>query len=116
MIMYHGWNDPALSALATIQHYEEAMSKDNDLRSTIRLFLLPGVLHCGGGTGPDEVDWVVLIQDWVEKNKAPDRVVFSKVQNGKTIMTRPVFPYPKKSAYNGSGDANLEKNFGEKKD
>jgi len=116
MIMYHGWNDPALSALATIQHYEDAMHKDNDLRSSIRLFLLPGVLHCGGGVGPDEVDWVVLIQDWVEKNKAPERVVLSKIENGKTVMTRPVFPYPRKSVYNGSGDANLEKNFSEKKE
>lgn len=116
MIMYHGWNDPALSALATIQHYEDAMKKDNDLRSGIRLFMLPGVLHCGGGTGPGEVDWVVLIQDWVEKNKAPERVVFSKTQNGKAVMTRPVFPYPKKAVYNGNGDANNEKNFGEKKE
>ena len=116
MIMYHGWNDPALSALATIRHYEDAMNKDNNLRSNIRLFMLPGVLHCGGGTGPDDVDWVLLIRDWVEKNKAPERVVVSKIVNGKTVMTRPVFPYPKKAVYNGSGDANLEKNFGEKKE
>ena len=116
MIMYHGWNDPALSALATIRHYEDAMSKDNDLRSSIRLFMLPGVLHCDGGTGPDNVDWVVLIREWVEKNKAPERVVVSKIVDGKTVMTRPVFPYPKKAVYNGSGDANLEKSFSDKKE
>ena len=92
------------------------MSKDKNLQSNIRLFLLPGVLHCDGGTGPDKVDWVVLIQDWVEKNKAPERVVLSKIVNGKTVMTRPVFPYPKKAVYNGSGDANLEKNFTGKKE
>jgi len=116
MIMYHGWNDPALSALSTIRHYEEAMNKDNNLQSNIRLFMLPGVLHCGGGTGPDDVDWVLLIRDWVEKNKAPERIVLSKIVNGKTVMTRPAFPYPKKAVYNGSGDANLEKNFSEKKE
>ena len=115
MIMYHGWNDPALSALATVRHYEEAINKNNDLPSNVRLFLLPGVLHCDGGIGPDHVDWVSLIQDWVEKNKAPERVVVSKIVNGKTVMTRPVFPYPKKAVYNGSGDANLEKNFSGKK-
>ncbi len=111
MIMYHGWNDPALSANATIQHYEEAMQKDKDLQSHIRLFLLPGVLHCGGGSGPDRIDWVKLIQDWVEQEKAPERIVFSKLENGKIIMTRPVFPFPKLTIYRGKGDTNLEQNF-----
>jgi len=111
MIMYHGWNDPALSAYATIQHYEEAMKKDKDLQSFIRLFLLPGVLHCGGGTGPDNVDWVKLIQDWVENEKAPERIVLSKLEQGKSVMTRPVFPFPKVTIYNGKGDTNLDQNF-----
>ncbi|MBS1681963.1 MAG: tannase/feruloyl esterase family alpha/beta hydrolase [Bacteroidetes bacterium] len=111
MIMYHGWNDPALSAYATIQHYEEAAQKDKDLPSYIRLFLLPGVLHCNGGTGPDNIDWVKLIQDWVENEKAPERIVLSKLDNGKTIMTRPVFPFPKMTIYTGRGDTNLEQNF-----
>ena len=95
MIIYHGWNDPALSAYATIQHYEEAMKKDNDLQSYIRLFILPGVLHCGGGTGPDNIDWVKLIEDWTENDKAPERVILSKIQNEKPVMTRPVYPYPR---------------------
>lgn len=115
MIMYHGWNDPALSAFATIKHYQEAEKKDKDLHSYIRLFLLPGVLHCGGGPGPDSIDLVALIRDWVEKDKAPERLVMSKKENGKTLMTRPVFPFPKIAVYSGTGDTNLEKNFIEKK-
>lgn len=111
MILYHGWNDPALSALTTVQHYDEAMKKDADLQSYIRLFLLPGVLHCGGGTGPDNVDWAKLIEDWTENNKAPERVVLSKIENGKTVMTRPVYPYPKVAAYRGKGNPADEKNF-----
>jgi feruloyl esterase len=111
MIMYHGWNDPALSAYSTISHYVEAMKKDKDLASHIRLFLMPGVLHCGGGTGPDYVDWVKQIRTWVEDKKAPERIVLSKIENGKTIMTRPVFPYPAMPAYSGKGDTNLEQNF-----
>ena len=111
MIMYHGWNDPALSAYATIQHYEEAMNKDKDLQSYIRLFLLPGVLHCGGGTGPDFVDWVKLIQDWTENDKAPERVVLSKMEKDKTVMTRPVYPYPKVTIYSGKGESTDEKSF-----
>lgn len=111
MILYHGWNDPALSAFATIQHYEEVLQKDNDAQSYIRLFLLPGVLHCGGGIGPDYVDWVKLIQDWVENDKAPERIVLSKMEKGKAVMTRPIYPFPKVTSYNGKGDPNVEKNF-----
>lgn len=114
MIMYHGWNDPAISAEMTIQHYEEALQKDKDLPSFIRLFMLPGVTHCEGGTGPDKVDWVRLIQDWVEKGTPPERIVLSKMDKEKVVMTRPVFPYPKKTVYDGKGDVKNEKSFGSK--
>ncbi len=114
MIMYHGWNDPALSAFATIRHFQQVELKDKDVRSYFRLFLLPGVLHCSGGPGPDQADWLELIRDWVEKGKAPERVVMTKKQNDKIIMTRPVFPFPKVAIYSGKGDTNSEKNFIEK--
>jgi len=77
--------------------------------------MLPGVLHCGGGRGPDDVDWLKLIRDWVENKIAPDRIVLSKKVNNKVVMTRPVFPFPKVAVYSGKGDTNLEKNFVEKK-
>ena len=115
MIMYHGWNDPALSAFETIKHYQEVEQKDKNIQSYIRLFLLPGVLHCGGGPGPDDVDWLKLIRDWVENDKAPERLVLSKKEKDKIVMTRPVFPFPKVAVYGGKGDTNLEKNFIEKK-
>ena len=111
MIIYHGWNDPALSAYSTIQHYEAAQKKDSNLPSHIRLFLLPGVLHCGGGPGPDRVDWVQQIQLWVEKGIAPEKIVLSKFENGKPLMTRPVYPYPLMTIYTGKGDVNQEQNF-----
>ncbi len=115
MIMFHGWNDPALSALSTISYYEDVEKKDKDVQSYIRLFLLPGVLHCNGGPGPDQVEWLNLISDWVENGKAPERVIMSKKKDGKTVMTRPVFPYPKAAVYNGKGNTNIETSFTEKK-
>jgi feruloyl esterase len=111
MLIYHGWNDPCFSAFSTIEHYEEALKSDQGLSSNLKLFLLPGVLHCGDGKGPDNIDWVKEIRDWVEKGKAPERLVLSKLNNGKPVMTRPVFPYPKQTVYKGSGDPNDEKNF-----
>jgi len=94
IIFYHGWNDPALSAYSTIEHYEGILKGDRDAPSFARLFLLPGVLHCGDGRGCDNVDWISVIVDWVEKSKAPDQVVASKTVQGKTI-TKNIFPYPK---------------------
>jgi feruloyl esterase len=111
MIIWHGWNDPALSAYATVQHYEEALVKDADLPSFIRLFLLPGVLHCAGGPGADQTDYISLIRNWVEKGIAPEKVVFEKKENGKTVMTRPVYPYPKVAVYDGKGDPKQESSF-----
>ncbi len=111
LIMYHGWNDPALSAFSTLDHYESVMQKDKDIQSYMRLFMLPGVLHCGGGVGCDNVDWVGLIRGWVENNQAPDRIISSKIVDGKTMATKPIFPYPKVSVYSGTGDATQEKSY-----
>ena len=111
MIIYHGWNDPALSAFATIEHYNAAKKEDGEIGEYIRLFLLPGVLHCGGGPGPSQADWVELVRNWVEKGIAPERVVLSKTEDEKVFMTRPVFPYPKKAIYDGKGDPNKESSF-----
>jgi hypothetical protein len=111
IIFWHGWNDPAISAYATIDHYKAVQAGDPDVRDYMRLFLLPGVLHCGGGDGPAQIDWIGLIRDWVEKNKAPERVIVSKAVDGKEVITRPVFPYPVESAYDGKGDPNKESSF-----
>lgn len=111
MIIHHGWSDNALSALATINHYDTVEKEDGEIRDYIRLFLLPGVLHCGGGPGPSKTDWIELIRNWVENGIAPDRVLLSKSADEKVTMTRPVFPYPNKSVYDRKGDPNKESSF-----
>jgi hypothetical protein len=111
MIIYHGWSDAALSALSTIDHYEKVKERDPEVEAYLRLFLLPGVLHCGGGPGPDRADWLSIIINWVEDGKAPERVVMSKVREGTTIKSRPVFPYPRKAVYDGTGDPDHEKSY-----
>ena len=111
LIIYHGWNDLALSALSTIDHYEAVEKKDPEVREYFRLFMLPGVLHCGGGPGPAQTDWIELIRDWVENDTPPERVIVRKMKDGEVIMTRPVFPYPRKAVYDGKGDPNKECSF-----
>ena len=83
---------PPLSALSSIEHYNAVKEKDTEVKSYFRLFLLPGVLHCGGGDGPSQADWIAIIRDWVENNNAPEQVIVSKSEKGKKIMSRPVFP------------------------
>jgi feruloyl esterase len=111
LIIWHGWADPALPAQATIDYYRQVQARDPRAADYCRLFLLPGCLHCGGGPGPAEVDWLSVIVDWVEQGKAPDKLIASRRENGKVVMTRPLFPYPATASFKGSGDANSAENF-----
>ena len=73
IIYWSGWSDLALTPLGTIDYYERLESGDPAARDYSRLYLLPGVLHCGGGPGPDAVDWIDAIRTWVEEGRAPER-------------------------------------------
>lgn len=110
MLIWQGWADPAISALDIIKHYDEANDRDPELDQYIRLYLLPGVLH-GGGQGPDKVNWLKVVQEWVENGKTPEKLVATKSVNGKITLSRPVYPYPAKAVYSGTGDPNVETSF-----
>jgi len=103
LLLVHGWSDPALTALASVRYYEQVRSRDPKVRDYFRMFMMPGVLHCGGGPGPDTADWPEVIADWVENGKAPDRVIARKVTGGIVKRTRPLCPYPQHAVYSGSG-------------
>ena len=63
------------------------------------------------GPGAADVDWLSVIVDWVERDKAPDKLVASKREHGKVVMTRPLFPYPQYAFYQGNGDTNSAESF-----
>jgi len=111
LIMWHGWADAGLSALATVKYYEQVQARDAAVRDYARLFMMPGVLHCAGGPGPDNVDWASAIVDWVENGKAPERLLASKMSEGAATRTRPLCPYPQHSTYKGSGSTDDAANF-----
>ncbi len=112
LLLWHGWSDTALSAYKSIDYYEEAEALDPGLRDYFRFFLMPGVLHCAGGPGPDQVDWFSAIADWVERGQAPDRIVASKQDaEGNTTRTRPLCPFPQRAVYLGSGSSDDAANF-----
>ena len=112
LLFWQGWSDPALSALGMIDYYEAVEAGDPDVRDYSRLFLAPGVLHCAGGPGPDRVDLLSAVVDWVEEGVAPERLLASKVDaEGVTLMTRPLCPYPEVAVWDGTGDTNDASSF-----
>jgi feruloyl esterase len=111
LILWHGWADTALPAQGSIDYYRQVLQHDAKAAEYCRLFMVPGCLHCGGGPGAAEVDWLAVIVDWVEHGKVPDRLMASKHEGGKLVMTRPLFPYPDHAAFKGHGDASSADSF-----
>lgn len=112
MILWHGWADPAISALSTIEYYEAVEAQDPESRDYVRLFMVPGVLHCDEGPGPNRIDWLTAIEQWVEHGIAPERLVASRIdENGTVERTRPLCPYPQVAVYSGTGSINDAANF-----
>ena len=112
VIMTYGWADQILQPMMGVNYYEAVVAKNGRGTSDFaRLFMMPGVAHCGGGIGPDRVDAVTAAIDWVEKNKAPDSLVASKVTNGTVARTRPLCPYPQVARYKGQGSIDDAANF-----
>lgn len=141
LLMWHGWADPHISPLNSIAYYQ-AVKKRLGTRTaqSVRLFLFPGMGHCGGGDGPDQFDILTPLMAWVEGGHAPDRIIAGRPShpprrpsgpppgakdphagppahalNPHGLLpvnrTRPVFPYPAVAHYTGKGDIDDAKNF-----
>ena len=112
LIFYHGWADPGPAPANTINYVAEvARTLGGRQDSWMRLFLLPGVGHCGGGPGPDQADFVGALERWRESGNAPDQIRASHVTNNRVDMTRPLCPYPQVAQYKGVGSTNDAANF-----
>jgi feruloyl esterase len=112
LIMTYGWADTILQPMMGVNYYEAVVARNGRNTSDFaRLFMMPGVAHCGGGVGPDRIDAVTAVIDWVEKNQAPDSLLASKVTNGNVVRTRPLCPYPQVARYKGQGSIDDAANF-----
>ena len=111
LILWNGWSDAAIPATGTIRYYEGVAAGDGDVDDYLRMFMLPGVLHCAGGPGPDQVDWIDVIQEWVEDGTAPQRLVATKADQGEVEMQRPLCAWPARAVYDGSGDPKRAESF-----
>jgi tannase/feruloyl esterase len=114
LIQYHGWSDPQISPANSTQYYKrvvETLGGSANLHNSYRLFMAPGMGHCGGGEGPNTFDMVAALEQWVEQGKAPDRILATHSTDGKVDRTRPLCPYPQMAVYKGGGSMDAAENF-----
>jgi feruloyl esterase len=114
LLMYHGWADPGVAPRASVNYYKTAVDTlggETKTADSIRLFMVPGMGHCGGGEGPNTFDMMSALEQWKEQGKTPVRIVASHRTAGKIDRTRPLCPYPQVAKYKGSGSMDDEANF-----
>ena len=112
LIMTYGWADSILQPMMGVNYYEQALAKNGpDTPEFFRLFMAPGMAHCGGGIGPDRHDSMTAVIDWVEKGKRPDSMLASRVVDDQVVRTRPLCPYPQVARYSGEGSIDEAANF-----
>jgi feruloyl esterase len=106
LLLYHGWADQNFSAQSTIDYYRKVVDTIGSATpnaDSLRLFLAPGMGHCGGGERPNTFDMVSALERWVENNQALALIVASHSTDGKLSRTRPLCPYPQVAKHNGTG-------------
>ena len=121
LLQYHGWNDQLITPLNSINYYESVLSffgggqerekTLQDVQTFYRLFMAPGMAHCGGGAGPNTFDMQAALEQWVERGVAPERIVATRGVNGVIDRLRPLCPYPQVAVYKGQGDTNDAASF-----
>jgi feruloyl esterase len=131
LILYHGWNDAAISPWNTVEYYKQVQQTMGAEKAGgfVRLYMAPGMEHCTGGPGPSALGQFGLspakgprfgifdsLQDWVEKGTPVEDVFATKYAPGadgkmKPVMTRPLCAYPKVAKYKGTGDSSDPASF-----
>jgi pimeloyl-ACP methyl ester carboxylesterase len=113
-IIWHGWNDQLIFPEGTIDYYDAVRATFHSTRQVqrfARLFVAPGVAHCGGGPGPNQFDMFGALVRWVEEGDAPDSITASRIEDGTVVRTQPLCPYPSVARYDGQGDPNSADSF-----
>ena len=121
LLHYHGLLDGSIPAQMSTSYYDAVVAKTGSRERTAgfyRLFLAPGVLHCGFGPGPHafgnlgppgpldaEHDTLMALERWVEQGVAPARIVATRYRDDDpargVLMTRPLCPYPQVARWDG---------------
>jgi feruloyl esterase len=117
LIIWHGWDDQTVPAVGTVDYYDRLTRANGGRQATqrfARLFMVPTKYHCGlGGYKLTDLDPVPALIDWVERGSSPDRIIASQIDptTHAVLRTRPLFPYPLRAAYDGTGSIDDAANF-----
>jgi len=112
LLMYFGWADPQLNPRMGVEYYEQVSAVFGDSTSDFfRLFMVPGMFHCGGGVGTSQFDATTPLLAWVEESKAPSRMEAARVVQGSVVRTRPLCAWPEVAKYKGTGSIDDSANF-----
>ncbi len=112
IVSYFGWADPALNPMMGVRYYEAVMQRLGPSTTDFyRLFMVPGMFHCGGGIGVNTFDALTPLVEWVERGAAPPAIAGSRIVNSATVRTRPLCPYPQVAKYKGSGSIDAAASF-----
>lgn len=130
LILYHGWNDSTVPPWSTIEYFEQvrATMGEAKTRATVRLFMAPGMEHCGGGPGPNffgtflegkadpETNLSTALQRWVEEGIAPERIIATKRRDdenpsSEVVRSRPLCAWPLVARYRGQGSTDTASSF-----
>jgi Tannase and feruloyl esterase len=112
LLMYFGWADPQLNPRMGLEYYEDVMTRMGPSTPEFaRLFMVPGMFHCGGGIGTSTFDSITSLVHWVEEGEAPAAIPAARIVNGQTVRTRPLCPWPEVARYKGSGSIDDTANF-----
>lgn len=100
LIQFHGWNDPAIPPMGSPRYAKEMRAVMGDTTSFYRLYMVPGMLHCAGGAGPGQVDWLGVLDRWVTKGDAPQSLIAKADAGNETQL---LCPYPGVARPNSKG-------------
>nr|WP_281363993.1 tannase/feruloyl esterase family alpha/beta hydrolase [Microbacterium immunditiarum] len=108
LLVWHGWSDFGVYAQGTLDWYERVQDilGPGRTKQAVRVFLAPGVDHCGGGPGAQPTGQLEALIEWVEKGHAPKQLLATRAEGGSVVATRPICDYPTVAKYKGSGDVN----------
>jgi len=105
LLQYHGWSDPQISPFSSVAYYQRVLDRfgADRVKASYRLFMAPGMAHCGGGDGPNQFDALAALERWVELGQPPDSLIASHRSDGHVDRTRPLCPYPLVAVHDGHG-------------
>jgi tannase/feruloyl esterase len=105
ILLWHGAEDTLVSHEDTIRSFGRLTDAAGRHAANARLYVLPGVQHCGGGNGASQIDFLSVLRDWVERGRSPRNLVATRNDPaGNVLFARPLCEYPNYPRYEGEGD------------